>query len=283
MGEVRNLDKLCWICEACGLQFAPNSNTPLECHVCVDNRQFIPRGGQKWAKQEHLKRQGCRNMYQKHEPGLYGIGTVPKFAIGQRAFLVQTPNGNLLADCISFLDDATIDIINGLGGIRAIAISHPHFYASNGQWSAAFGNIPVYIHEKDKQWAGWDHENVKYWSGESLHLWDDLTLVHLGGHFAGASVAYWASGADGKGVIVSGDVLEVGADRKCVSVMRSFPNLIPLAPSHAQRIAAILEELKYDRVYGAFFDIEINTDAKKLVRDSLQRYVRYLHADDPDD
>ncbi|KAL2629339.1 hypothetical protein R1flu_014025 [Riccia fluitans] len=281
MEEARRLDKECWICEACGMQFAPSPNPPPECHICTDHRQFVPRGGQKWTKQEQLKQRGYRNMYQKHEANLFGIATVPKVAIGQRAFLLQTPNGNLLCDCITFLDDATIDIINGLGGIRAIAISHPHFYSTNAQWSAAFGNVPVYMHEKDKQWAGFEHGNVKYWSGESLHLWDDITLVHLGGHFAGGSIVHWASGADAKGVIVSGDILQVGGDRKCVSIMRSFPNFIPIAPSHARRIGAIMETLEYDRLYGGFFELEIDTGAKKIVRDSLQRYVEWIHKDDP--
>jgi hydrophobic/amphiphilic exporter-1 (mainly G- bacteria), HAE1 family len=33
-----------------------------------------------------------------------------------------------LWDCISLINDATVTLINGLGGLKAIAISHPHFY-----------------------------------------------------------------------------------------------------------------------------------------------------------
>ncbi|BBN07924.1 hypothetical protein MPTK1_4g07340 [Marchantia polymorpha subsp. ruderalis] len=282
MEEVARLDKECWICETCGVQFAPSSDPPAECHICVDERQFVPKGGQRWTKQEQLKQRGYRNMYQKHEQNLYGIATVPKFGIGQRAFLLQTPNGNLLCDCVTFLDDATIDIIKGLGGLRAIAISHPHFYSANAQWSAAFGNIPVYMHEKDRKWAGYDHENVSYWSGETLSLWDGIQLVRLGGHFPGGSILHWPSGADGKGAVISGDILQVTMDRKAVSVMRSFPNYIPLSGSHSQRISKIMETLEYDRLYGAFFDLEIETNAKALVRNSLQRYVHWLQSDDTD-
>jgi hypothetical protein len=75
-----------------------------------------------------------------HEPGLIGIGTQPKFAIGQRALLLCTPEGNILWDCISLIDDATITLINGLGGLHAIAISHPHFYTTLVDWSHAFGD-----------------------------------------------------------------------------------------------------------------------------------------------
>lgn len=61
---------------------------------------------------------------------------------------MDTPDGNILWDCISLLDEATVDIINALGGLKAIAISHPHYYATNAVWSATFGNVPVYIHER---------------------------------------------------------------------------------------------------------------------------------------
>ena len=62
------------------------------------------------------------NGFRQYEPGLIGIGTMPKFAIGQRALLVRTPESNILWDCISLIDDATVTIINGLGGLQAIAI-----------------------------------------------------------------------------------------------------------------------------------------------------------------
>ena len=33
------------------------------------------------------------------------------------------------------LDSATIALINGLGGLKAIAISHPHFYTTMVEWN----------------------------------------------------------------------------------------------------------------------------------------------------
>jgi len=42
-----------------------------------------------------------QNLVKAQGPGITGIGTTPKFAIGQRALLVQTAEGNLLWDCIS--------------------------------------------------------------------------------------------------------------------------------------------------------------------------------------
>src|SRR5215831_10436795 len=50
---------------------------------------------------------------------------------------------------IAMLDPATIALINGLGSLRAIAISHPHFYTTMVEWSRAFGGIPIHLHADD--------------------------------------------------------------------------------------------------------------------------------------
>ena len=55
---------------------------------------------------------------------------MPAFGIGQRALLVRTREGNILWDCVSLIDSDTVALIKALGGIYAIAISHPHYYTS---------------------------------------------------------------------------------------------------------------------------------------------------------
>ena len=54
--------------------------------------------------------------------------------IGQRAILACTPAGNVLWE-LALIDDATIDLLKGLGGIAAIAISYPHY--TPRWWSGA--------------------------------------------------------------------------------------------------------------------------------------------------
>src|SRR5207249_6364918 len=59
----------------------------------------------------------------------------PPFAIGQRALFARSAGGNLLWDCVPLLDPAVEECFQALGGISAIAISHPHYYASMVQRS----------------------------------------------------------------------------------------------------------------------------------------------------
>jgi glyoxylase-like metal-dependent hydrolase (beta-lactamase superfamily II) len=68
----------------------------------------------------------------------------------RRALLVTHPAGNVLWDCIPLLDEALIEMIRGVGGISAIAISHPHYYANMVEWSRAF-DCPIYLHVADRQ------------------------------------------------------------------------------------------------------------------------------------
>src|SRR5215813_15335836 len=112
-----------FICTACGMQHAPSTAPPPWCQVCEDERQFKPLAGQSWTTLDRLAVTHL-NGFRQHESGLIGIGTQPSFAIGQRALLVCTPNGNILWDCISLIDAATVTLIKALGGISAIGISH---------------------------------------------------------------------------------------------------------------------------------------------------------------
>jgi glyoxylase-like metal-dependent hydrolase (beta-lactamase superfamily II) len=266
-----------FICKACGTQFPESAKPPTACPICEDERQYIPPGGQQWTTLERL-RAGHRNAFQQIEPNLIGIGTTPDFAIGQRAILLRTPSGNFLWDCVALLDDATVEIVRALGGLSGIAISHPHYYTSMIEWSAAFDDVPVYLHAADREWVMRPSAAIEFWEGEQKEIAAGVTLIRCGGHFAGATVLHWAQGADSRGALLSGDVVAVMPNGR-VSLMYSYPNAIPL-PSHAiEEIAAALEPFAYEAIYGAFWDRMIKGSGKTVVADSV---ARYLHAIAPE-
>jgi hypothetical protein len=264
-----------YICTTCGSQFAPTDGPPARCPVCEDERQYVPAGGQHWTLPADLARDH-RNAVKPQEPGLTGIGTEPHFAIGQRALLVRAPGGNVLWDCVSLIDDATREAVRALGGLRAIAISHPHYYSSMAAWSQAFGGVPIYLHAADRQWVMCPDPAIVFWEGETLPLGAGLKLVRCGGHFDGGTVLHWAAGAGGKGALLSGDILQVCADCRHVSFMYSYPNYIPLSVAVVRQIVAAVEPFPFDRVYGAWWDRVILEDAKQAVERSKERYIRAI-------
>jgi len=120
-----------FICTACGTQYPPSEAPPDACLICTDERQFVPASGQSWTTLERL-RNAHSNMFRRLAEGLTTIETTPAFGIGQRAILARTPAGNVLWDCLALIDDATVDLLKGLGGVAGIAISHPALLHHDG-------------------------------------------------------------------------------------------------------------------------------------------------------
>ncbi len=264
-----------FLCPSCGMQYAPSETPPAKCVVCSEERQYIAAGGQKWTT---LAAEAPKhfNVFREYEPGIIGIGTQPVLGIGQRALIVRTPHGNILWDCIAMLDAATITLIKGLGGLQAIAISHPHFYTTMVEWSQAFGGTPIHLHADDKDWIMRPDAAIKLWSGDTLTLMPDVTLIRCHGHFKGGNMLHWAKGAGGRGVLGASDIATVTMDRKHFSFMRSYPNLIPLSVKNVQEIVAAVAPFEFDTAYGHFFHNFIPRGAKAALEYSAKRYIAAL-------
>lgn len=264
-----------FICTACGTSYPPSEKPPANCPICEEERQLVPEAGQSWTTAQGLAARHL-NAFREYEPGIIGIGSRPQFGIGQRALLVRTPHGNVLWDCISLLDAATITLIKGLGGLKAIAISHPHFYSSMGDWSRAFGDIPIYLHGADRKWIMRPEPSITFWEGDTQEVLPGVTLVRTGGHFPGASVLHWAGGANGRGVLLTADTATITLDRKHFTFMRAYPNFIPLSPREVEAIGVSLEPYPFDAAYGHFFDRVISAQAKQIFEASIERYLAAL-------
>jgi hypothetical protein len=263
----------CYVCTTCGVQFAATQAPPERCPVCEDERQYVRWGGQEWTTLDDLRREHRNEI--RGDLGLTGIGTKPAFAIAQRALLVESPEGNVLWDCITLIDDETVRAIRALGGIRAIAVSHPHYYSSIVEWSRAL-DAPVLLHAADRAWVMRPDRCIEFWEGDTRALWDGMTLIRAGGHFAGGTVLHFPAGADGRGALLSGDILQVAQDRRWVSFMYSFPNYIPLSAAVVDGIVAAVSPFEFDRIYGAWWDRNVASGAAEAVRRSAERYKHHL-------
>ena len=261
-----------FICTACGAQYAPSEVPPETCLACTDERQFVPVSGQSWTTLERL-RGSYSNKFRRLAHGLTTIETTPAFGIGQRAILAGTPSGNVPWDCIALIDDATIDLIKGMGGVQAIAISHPHYYTTMIEWSHALGGVPIHLHAADRKWVMRPDRAVHCWDGDTQPIAPGLTLIRLGGHFVGGTILHWADWGQGRGVLLSGDILQVVPSGH-VSFMWSYPNLIPLSAATVQRMAKTLEPFAFDAVYGSFSGRnQIDAKGKEVVAASVARYI----------
>lgn len=271
----RRMEMEKFICTTCGVQYLESAGPPDFCEICTEERQYVNPYGQEWTTLDDMRVSGkFTNEIMKMEEGLYRITTVPEFGIGQSAFLVQDDGFNVLWDCITFLDDETERKIKELGTIDAIALSHPHYYSTQAEWAEAF-ECPIYIHEDDRQWVMEPSDRIILWTGEQLELSGNLVLHRLGGHFKGGAVLHWPSGNNMRGVMLSGDIIQVVADTNWVSFMYSYPNLIPLPAGKVREIADRVKTLRFYRLYNAFQKV-VKENANEAVQRSAKRYISAL-------
>lgn len=260
-----------WTCEQCGAQFPKSAAPPASCLICKDERQYVNWKGQQWFSREALTER--HRIVWRDDLGIVGIGLEPGFAIGQRALIVPERDGCVMWDCIPLATREAVDHVRSLGGLKAIAVSHPHYYGAVADWSEAFGGVPVYLHGEDRQWVTRPHPAIVPWTGDSLQISDDISLVRTGGHFAGGTILHWRAGAEGRGALLTGDVAMVAMDRRSLSFMYSFPNYIPLNAESVQRVARAVAPLAFDRIYGAWWGRNIEAGARVAFDASVRRYL----------
>ena len=183
------------ICTACGSQF--NISDPKDCKICLDPRQFVPPSGQSWTTLSRLRGTHTNTIERDNiDDRIWSIYTIPKFAIGQRAMLLETPHGNILWDMITLLDEKTARFIDGKGGIKAIVISHPHYYTTYVEWAERF-KCPVYISVDDKEWLYREPPEegmirfIEGPAGSVEEIVPGVTAIKTGGHFKGSLVLHW--------------------------------------------------------------------------------------------
>ena len=258
------------ICVTCGTQFADSDRPPDACAICTDPRQYVGLGGQEWTTLEDLA--ASHENAIRAQGDLTGIGTEPKFAIGQRALLVPYGDSNLLWDCVTLLDDATAAEVERRGGLAAIAISHPHYYSAMVEWARRF-DCPIHLHAADAEWIMRSDRAIKHWHGETRHLDHGLTLIRGGGHFRGGTILHRAAGG---GALLTGDIIQIVPDRTHVAFMWSYPNLVPLPEAEVDRMVAAVSPYPYEAIYGAWWDAIIPSGGSEIVRRSAERYGRAL-------
>ncbi|KAL5421750.1 hypothetical protein PMIN06_009261 [Paraphaeosphaeria minitans] len=270
------------VCFTCGTQFdAPFASPPPNCPICEDPRQYVPPTGQQWTSLNN-ERSSQKNKFttDPHDTRIHYITTKPiapstttmpaglseststtkQLGIGERAILLQTEHGNVLWDLVAWLDDGTVDFIKSKGGLKAIVISHPHFWTTHLEWARVFG-CPVYLQEADKEWIQRkeDPQGLRRFVSGETEILPGVTSLQAGGHFPGSSFLHWDSKlfiADTMMSVPSGfskpHSSKANPDAVTYSFMWAYPNMIPLPPSEVLGIWKSIKGVEFESTYGGF-------------------------------
>jgi hypothetical protein len=95
------------------------------------------------------------------------------------------------------------------------------------EWAAAF-DAPVYLHASDSEWVMRDSPAIHFWEGDALEIVPSVTLLRLGGHFAGGTVLHWQ---EGEGVLLAGIFCRSRRER-CRVVYVELPEYASAACPH---------------------------------------------------
>ncbi|EME79468.1 uncharacterized protein MYCFIDRAFT_35041 [Pseudocercospora fijiensis CIRAD86] len=291
MATLKTRDDLL-ICVACGTQFdIPASSPPKGCRICDDPRQFIPPTGQTWTNLSAMRHgKTYHNVIQpeKFDPRMTSIFTSPKFAIGQRCILLETPGGNVLWDCITYLDQETVDFITSKGGLHAIVISHPHYYTTHLDWAKTF-DCPVVVSEEDVEWVnrgdpdgrrkmiGTGRIEEEILGGGSGRR-DVVKAIKVGGHFPGSLCLLWEEKLMVADTLVTTPSGLYHVDRppgtNSYVFMWSIPNMIPLPPDVIHEMWKRLKPYDFTSTHGAFAGIDVrDQNVKARVLESMKIQV----------
>ncbi|KAH0489861.1 hypothetical protein TgHK011_001354 [Trichoderma gracile] len=280
------------ICNTCGTQFPTADRSALKtCHICDDPRQYVPPSGQSFTTLANIRATGHRNRftpYQNDERVIF-IHTEPRFAIGQRAILIRTPEGNVLWDCITLLNDETIGRIKGLGGLKAIVISHPHFYSTHVQWARAF-QCPVYVSAEDLRWTTTPSAHRKPLTEVESEIVPGVKAIKLGGHFPGSLVLLFdgrlftadtlmttPAGIGKWDIDALGEKREKPPGLNSFSFLWSIPNCIPLSADEIHRMWGILKAYEFRSTHGLMGGMDIEDDkVKARVLESMKIQTRAM-------
>jgi glyoxylase-like metal-dependent hydrolase (beta-lactamase superfamily II) len=262
------------ICKTCGTEYPLTDTSTQTCPICNDDRQYLPQGGQQWTNFAELSASHQVKITEL-TPALYTLQAEPSFALGQRALVVLSEQGNILWDCIPSLDEPTIDFIRSKGGLKAIAFSHPHYYSTMGRWADIF-NCPIYIHQLDELWVFNRHNNIVFWDGDEKNLTDSISIIHIGGHFPGSCVLK-VDGLSQKGALLCGDSLYIARSKKHIAIMYSYPNQIPLPGKELGEVIKRISDQQFDTIYGAFDWQNLEGNAATVFQSSVETYRNCYH------
>ena len=178
------------------------------------------------------------------------------------------------------VDEASVERHAQRGGLAAIAISHPHFYAGMATWSQAFDDCPIYIHAADGSGCS-TPARVLLCGGETREILPGITVINTGGHFDGRGRAALGRGAGGQGPAAQRRLVDRGHGSSLFELHVQLPELDPVvgrgrAAHRRQRAPVQRSNASTAPGMGG----TCNRPGNDAVERSAERYIRFLRASD---
>jgi hypothetical protein len=238
-----------FVCTNCGF-WQKFFETPSTCPICGDYRHVLPAHGWSFLGLEEARGLG-RCVFEEVENGIWRYGTETPLGIAPLGYVIVRPEGNVGFEGTGWYDEAALEHIESIGGIRYLSASHPHSYGALWQLRERF-EPEVILQAEDLPWATafpptWTFD-------ERLRIGDDAELLCTGGHFAGHTMLYLPE----RKIVFVGDALKFEIDpsdeRRAtgVSTHKAFVRRIPLTRREVERYREVFAALDFEQAWTPF-------------------------------
>ncbi|RPF71186.1 MBL fold metallo-hydrolase [Aurantiacibacter spongiae] len=222
---------------------------PPECPVCTDVRNDLPEDGWRFLPEREVAASHDGSAREVAE-GLWAFTTTPALGLGGTGWLLVREGGNVAFEAAPYYSPPMLDTLARLGGIAALAASHPHGYGALFQLQREFDPPVVAIHKDDLAYTKAFRVTAPY--DETLELASGCTLYRVGGHYAGQAALHDAGG----GRLFCGDMFKVDQDEAGrsthVSSHKAFHRNIPLTHGELRHYRDVIAPLSFEALLTPF-------------------------------
>ncbi len=246
---------------------------PPACPVCSDVRNALPENGWKFVSEaemnERERRGEVKCLWREIDERIWMFSNETPLGIGSSGYLIERETGNIVFESPGWWTRGAIEFIDSRGGIRFFSSSHPHGFGAIWQLEENFPGATIAFQREAVQFT--KALRVNFVFDDVLAIDEAATLYHIGGHYEGQSVLYYAP----REILFCGDALkfDLDADGKTVAISchKAFHKQIPLSKREIENYLQVIGGLNFRQACTPFEHCRDATtaDAVRLFEEQL--------------
>jgi hypothetical protein len=240
-------------CDNCG-NWQEYFAIPPACPVCSDVRNALPENGWSFTSADEMREREQKGeitcSWRQIDEDVWAFSNAPQIGIGSSGYLIVRETGNIAFEAAGWYTTDALKFIQTLGGIKILSASHPHGFGALWQLEREFQPQFVAFQREAVQFT--KAFNVNFVFDDALEIDDDAKLLHVGGHYEGQSVLYYAP----RKMLFSGDTLKFDLDDSGktvgLSCHKAFHKQIPLSRKEIKKYWEVLSSVDFTQVCTPF-------------------------------
>ena len=227
---------------------------PPDCPVCSDVRNALPENGWEFVSagemRERERRGEVKCLWREIDDGIWMFSNETPLGIGSSGYVIVRETGNIAFESPGWWTEDAIKFIDSLGGLRFVSSSHPHGFGAIYQLEEYFPDAAVAFQREAVQFTKAFIVNLVF--DGVLAIDEAATLYHVGGHYEGQSVLYYAP----RKILFCGDALKFDLDEAGktvgISCHKAFHKQIPLSKKEIENYLRVIGNLDFRQACSPF-------------------------------